>query len=122
MAGDWDMAEEEEEERDQQQQQERTGSSLLQQHRQLQLRAAAAQAKQASKKNEKPPAPPPSLAPELELPRHTVAVQERRPLATAERMLGRVSMVAALVLLANELVSGQSLPDQIFSVLTVLSN
>jgi len=113
IGGDWDMLEDEQQDDDRDPRQR--ARSLL--HRQLQLRAAAAKANNKTK----PLAA--SLAPELELPRHTVTTAaEQQPItmmATAERMLGRVSMVAAFVLVANELLTGQSLPDQIVSVLTM---
>lgn len=62
------------------------------------------------------------VMPELELPRHTAVLQQQQPTAmeSVETMLGRVSMVAAFVLVANELVTGQSLPDQICSAVTML--
>jgi len=62
-----------------------------------------------------------SLAPEIELPRHTIPNNKAasRTMASAELILGRVAMVTAFLLMANELATGQSLPHQIVSVLSL---
>jgi hypothetical protein len=58
----------------------------------------------------------------FELPRRLdpAARMRTRVLGEMEILLGRVAMVAAVVLLAVELTTGQSLPDQILSVTTVV--
>lgn len=55
----------------------------------------------------------PSLSPELELPKRTQTIPEE--LLSVEITLGRVAMVAAVILLATELTTGQSLPEQIMA-------
>lgn len=96
MAGDWDLTEV---------QQQEQPLKLQQQQQQLRGKQAGA------------------LPSELELPRHSAdASVPNAALASAERMLGRASMVAALVLVANELATGQSLPEQIMSVLCLMGN
>ena len=58
------------------------------------------------------------LSPALELPKHSVVVPEPTEMSSMEVTLGRMSMVAAFVLLANEVATGQSLPDQLIGVVT----
>lgn len=41
-----------------------------------------------------------------------------KPLGTAELYIGRVAMVAAVILFSTELLTGKSLPDQIFGFLS----
>ena len=102
LAGDWDIAEHADE------QTHSLSPSELRQHRQLQLRSAQANHRFAGV----------VVTPDLELPRHTPSQQQQQPTATesVEMMLGRGSMVAAFALVVNEMVTGQSLPDQICSV------
>ena len=54
--------------------------------------------------------------------RSTVVAAQKVPAAMehAERLISRFAMVTALVLIANEVGTGQSLPDQIGSVATML--
>ena len=54
--------------------------------------------------------------------RSTVVAAQKVPAAMehAERLISRVAMLTALVLIANELATGQSLPDQIGSIATLL--
>lgn len=101
LAGDWDIAEDADE------QTHSFSPSALRQHRQLQLSSAQANHRFAGV----------VVTADLELPRHTPS-QQRQPTATesVEMMLGRGSMVAAFALVVNEMVTGQSLPDQICSV------
>ena len=103
LAGDWGIAEDADE------QTHSLSPSELRQHRQLQLRSAQANPRFAGV----------VVTPDLELPRHTPSQQQQQqPTATesVEMMLGRGSMVAAFALVVNEMVTGQSLPDQICSV------
>lgn len=57
----------------------------------------------------------------LELPKHSVEPTIPIVLEQLEAWGGRVAMVAALGLVVNELTTGQSLPDQLLSLLQTLS-
>ena len=96
-------------------------SSLLRQHQKLQLTPAQSKSKRTAASNTAVVHREIVLMPELELPRHTAVLQQQTTaMESVETMMGRLSMVAAFVLVANELVTGQSLPDQIYSVATML--
>ena len=95
-------------------------SSLLRQHQQLQLPTAQNKSRRMAASNTAVQREI-VVMPELELPRHTAVLQQQTTaMESVETMMGRLSMVAAFVLVANELVTGQSLPDQIYSVATML--
>lgn len=57
-----------------------------------------------------------NLSPTLQLPKHSAT--KPTLMSSMEVTLGRASMVAAFVLLANELATGQSLSDQLTAVVT----
>ena len=98
VAGDWDLSPEEKSQQ----------KLVQQQRRQLKLTTT-------------PSAAAAALPSALELPRHsTVHVPNATGMAYAERMLGRVAMVSAFVLLTNEVMTGQSLQEQIMSVLSLV--
>jgi hypothetical protein len=56
-----------------------------------------------------------SLSPDIFLPRHSdhQAKEARIAMCNAELMLGRVAMLASLVLFGVEVTTGTSLPDQL---------
>ena len=62
-----------------------------------------------------------AVSPALELPMHSTVVKTVEPttlLSSMEVALGRAAMIAAVVLLANEIATGQSLPDQVIAIVT----
>ena len=93
-------------------------TTVLRQTRQWQLRADQNENKKMGEVIGNPQRM--RTASDLELPRHTVTNQVPAAIAAMESALSRVSMVTAIVLIANELATGQSLPDQICSVMTKL--
>ena len=109
MASDWDIADDSEEQK---------SSTVLRQRSALHLRARNNNAIAADFQQQRIG----SMTPELELPRHTMAMHSRpRSLVEiAEMAMGRVAIVAAFVLVANEFVTGQSLFDQISTFATML--
>jgi hypothetical protein len=59
---------------------------------------------------------PPS--PDIYLPRHSSKAQEARiAMHNAELILGRLAMIAAIVLFGVELLTGTSLPDQLYHMI-----
>ena len=106
LASDWDIAEPSD---------EQTSSALLRHRSDLKLSARNNHVIAADIMQQR-------MTPELELPRHTTAGHSgsRSVTEITEMTMGRVAMVTAFILVANELLTGQSLPDQISTFVTTL--